>query len=64
MFDNLMESNPSKQGQLARLFSGSSVSVVLHTGLIYFAIVMTMAGPEEAQDSSDRYHNDLHSGGA
>jgi len=50
VFDNLMESNPSKQGQLTRLFSGSSVSVVLHTGLIYFAIVMTMAGPEEAQE--------------
>lgn len=50
MFDNLMESNPSKQGRLARFFSGSSVSVVLHTGFIYFAIVMTMGNLEEEQD--------------
>ncbi len=50
MFDNLMESNPSREGQLGRLFSGSSVSVILHTGLIYFAVVMTMGGLEEAEE--------------
>jgi len=50
MFDNLMESNPSREGQLKRFFSGSGVSVVFHTGLVYFAIVMTMGGLEEEQE--------------
>ena len=50
MFDQLMESDPNKEGMVARVFSGSTVSVVLHTGLIYFAIVMTMGGAEEVQE--------------
>lgn len=50
MFDNLMESNPSHQGRWSRGISGSSVSVVLHTGLIYFAVIMTMGGGEEVAE--------------
>ncbi len=50
MFDNLMESNPSKQGRLTQRISGSAVSTILHTGVIYFAVVMTMGGPEDMEE--------------
>lgn len=50
MFDNLMESNPNKAGRFAQAFSGSTISFAIHTGLIYTAVVATMAGPEDAAE--------------
>ena len=48
MFDNLMESAPKREGQLTRGLSGTTISFALHFGVIYFAIVATMGGPEDA----------------
>jgi protein TonB len=45
-----MESAPKREGQLKRGISGSSVSVALHFGVIYIAVVATMGGPEQAEE--------------
>jgi TonB family protein len=50
MFDNLMESNPNKAGRFSSAFSGSTLSLAIHTGVIYAAVVATMGGPEEAAE--------------
>jgi len=51
MFDNLMESNPQRKGRFGNAVSGSSVSIAVHTGLIYVAVVATMGGPQEMQEA-------------
>ena len=50
VFDNLMESNPNKKGRFSQGLTGSTVSLTVHVGLIYTAVVATMGGPEEAAE--------------
>ncbi len=50
MFDNLMESNPNTAGRLSQASVGSTLSLAVHTGIIYAAVVATMGGPEEAAE--------------
>ncbi len=49
MFDNLMESAPKKRS-VRQSVSTSTVSVVVHAGLIYFAVTATMRAAEEAAE--------------
>ncbi len=43
-----MESAPKKEGRFGRGMSSSTVSLALHFGVIYVAVVATMGGPEDA----------------
>jgi len=45
-----MESNPNKKGRFSQAFSGSTISLAVHTAFIYGAVVATMGGPEEAEE--------------